>query len=65
VATNPALTAILLTGLLASSLTMPADAKRQPLAGERTPDGAKVTPQPGFQNPCASVAGLDIGAKTK
>lgn len=42
---------------------MLADAKRQPLRIESTPDGLAVTLKPGFQNPYASVAVLQTGEK--
>ena len=44
---------------------MLADPARRPLACERTDAGVKVTLQPGFQNPYASVAVLATGAATK
>lgn len=40
---------------------MLADSRKLPLACVVTPDGAKITLQPAFQNPYASVAVLELG----
>jgi alpha-L-fucosidase len=49
----------------ALSARMLADRTRRPLACERTDAGVRVTLEPGFQNPYASVAVLGVGATTK